>query len=132
VSVLGRAMFKFKAFAIALSIPFLMGMSACGDCYKTYTFSGTVTDQGSTPLAGVQVNFGNPSTGTSSEVSFTTDSSGRFSYISRDTRANYAGTYLVFSKTGYQTQNSAAFSESEAGPDVCGDVSLTRNAALSP
>lgn len=62
----------------------------------------------------------------------TTDTDGNYRYISENTRANYAGDQLHFTKPGYETEYAGVFSESEAGSELCGEVHLMRDAVLTP
>ena len=116
---------------LASSFLALSTCAGCGDCETNYVFQGTVTDQSDSPIDGVTIHFGNEEQGTFSDIEITTDATGNYSY-STSTRARYEGTYLEFSKTGYQTVRSSEFTEDEAGSSACGDVTITRDITMSP
>lgn len=101
------------------------------DCEKNYTLAGHITDQSNTPLADVKVRWHYADSSTPEAVLGYTDTSGNYS-IQYKTRSSLRGTTIEFVKSGFTTQVAPSYSESEAGSDLCGNLTLTRNATLAP
>jgi len=85
------------------------------DCYKEYSFEGTVLNNLGNPYPGVEVIFPrgiNQSQGT-------TDGSGKYSF-SFKTRGNITGFEIGFNVSGTEVVTSEAFTDAEIGNSQCG------------
>lgn len=98
---------------------------------KMYTMSGQVLDQSSNPIADVKIRWHYDDPSIPEAVLGYTNSSGNYS-IPFPTRAALQGGSLEFVKAGFTTVKAAEFTEAEAGPKLCGDLSLVRNVTLTP
>ena len=107
-------------------------LQGCGGCFKDYYFKGKVTDVGGNPIEGAEAAFASSELGVSDQYSIVTDANGEYFLSSLQTRTNYATRYLQFEKSGYQDIQTEPFTKSEAGPDVCGSVTLVRDVVMTP
>ena len=107
-------------------------LQGCGGCFKDYYFKGKVTDVGGDPIEGAKAVLSSVEDSTSDEYLFITDMNGEYFFSSLRTRSDYANDSWRFEKSGYQIIQTEPFTKSEAGPDVCGTVTLIRDVVMTP
>lgn len=114
-----------------LSVLFLSLSSCIEDCTKKFLLTGKVVDQSNIPVADVKIRwyYSNPTT--PENVLGYTDGSGNYSAMITNF-GGLSGVVLEFVKPGYANQLSAPYSVPEAGSRQCGNITLTRNATLTP
>ncbi len=112
---------------IFLLIPAVLGC----DCIRNYTFHGVVTDNSFVPVAGVEVRLYYRDTAGAYMSIALTDNQGVYR-ASFKTMGALDGERLYFLKSGYQTDIAEPYAVSEAGRDICGSITLRRDAVLQP
>lgn len=105
--------------------------SCLGDCYKKYTLVGTVADPSLAPLYGVEIRWYYVDPKEPIIVITTTDPQGNYSY-SYSTRSTLHGDQIEFVKAGYNTVVAEPYNISEGGPNVCGSITVRRDAIMHP
>jgi hypothetical protein len=117
--------------ALILIILLAISCSGClGEaCEKNYTLTGIVTDSSLTRLEGVEVRWHYDDPAQPIVVLGQTNQQGEYS-IDYLTRASLTGSPIEFVKAGYLTVVADPFAVSEAGPDICGSITLRRDAIL--
>lgn len=99
-------------------------------CLKDYLLSGMVIDSSGNPLSDVSVLRGSDDQ-ISGILIATTDIEGRYTFTEQ-TKYWYSESRIKFYSEGYQLFLAEPFSREEAGPDVCGSISLERDGILQP
>ncbi|MEK6627850.1 MAG: hypothetical protein AABY53_04440 [Bdellovibrionota bacterium] len=113
---------------------FLLSVSSCKpfeSCTKNFLITGKVIDQSSNPITDVKIRWHYADSSTPENILGYTDSNGDYS-ISHSNMGGLQGAAIEFVKAGYATQISQSYSESEAGSQLCGGLTLTRNVTLAP
>lgn len=120
-----------RRLALIISLVFLILVVLGCDCIRTYSFYGVVTDNLLVPLSGVEVRlYYRDFSGAYMSIGLT-DNQGVYR-APLETMGAIEGDRVSFLKAGYQTTVVEPFNVSEAGRDICGSITLRRDAIMQP
>lgn len=122
-------MFRYLMAFLSVSLLFA---SSCGQCDRDYVLTGVVTDSVYNPLPSVEVRWHSDDPNQPAFVFGLTDAQGRYNFVYSPFKEQLMGVQLEFVKTGYSVFVADPYNSSEAGPDICGRITLLRDAVLQP